>query len=180
MLADDLFATVPVLHTERLDLVPLGPEHLAGTWAVIQDPEAMRLTGTRESFAREHIRDWLGSLASRHDRWDWAVMRREDSAHLGEVVVNDVSPEDESASFRIALDLAHAGRGYGTEATRAVVEHAMVAGLHRLELEVYGFNPRAQRAYERAGFVVEGRRRDALLWDGERVDAIMMSVVAGR
>jgi ribosomal protein S18 acetylase RimI-like enzyme len=39
-------------------------------------------------------------------------------------------------------------------------------GLHRIELEVFAFNPRAQRAYEKAGFVVEGVRRDALRWDG--------------
>jgi len=43
---------------------------------------------------------------------------------------------------------------------------------------VYAFNPRAQRAYEKAGFVVEGRRREALRWDGEWVDAIVMSVLA--
>lgn len=44
---------------------------------------------------------------------------------------------------------------------------------------MFAFNPRAQRAYEKAGFVVEGRRRHALLWEGERVDVIMMAVVAG-
>jgi RimJ/RimL family protein N-acetyltransferase len=43
---------------------------------------------------------------------------------------------------------------------------------------VYAFNPRAQRAYEKAGFVVEGVFRDALLWDGQWVDEVMMSVLA--
>jgi len=37
---------------------------------------------------------------------------------------------------------------------------------------------RAQRAYEKAGFVVEGRRRDALLWDGEWVDAVVMGCLS--
>lgn len=178
MLTDDLFATVATLRTERLDLVPLGPQHLDGAWTLLHDPEALRLTGTRARFTRDGVRTWLESLDSRHDRADWAVVRREDGHHLGEAVLNDFSPEDESVGFRIALGLDHAGRGYGTEATRAVVEHALALGLHRVELEVYGFNPRAQRAYEKAGFVVEGRRRDALLWNGERVDAIMMSIVA--
>ena len=39
-------------------------------------------------------------------------------------------------------------------------------------------DPRAQRAYEKAGFVVEGRFRDALRWDGEWFDEMMMSVLA--
>lgn len=81
-------------------------------------------------------------------------------------------------NFRIAL-LPHAvGRGYGTEATRAVVDHGFaVLGLHRIELEVYAFNPRAQRVYENCGFVVEGRRRDALCWEGTWYDAITMAVL---
>lgn len=179
MLPDDLFPTVPTLHTERLDLVPLGPEHLEGTLAMLSEPEAMRLTGTRASFTRAGVISWLSSLAERHDRADWAVIRREDGVHLGEAILNDYSPEDETVGFRIALALEHTGAGYGTEATRAVVAVALESGLHRVELEVFSFNPRAVRAYEKAGFVEEGRRRDALLWDGERVDAIMMAVVAG-
>ena len=178
MLPVALFPTVPTLRTERLDLVPLGPEHLDGTLAVLSDPDAMRLTGTRATFTRDGVSSWLSSLAARHDRADWAVIRREDGVHLGEAVLNDYSPEDETMGFRIALALAHTGVGYGTEATRAVVAVALEAGLHRVELEVYSFNPRAARAYEKAGFVEEGRRREALLWDGERVDAIMMAVVA--
>ena len=54
-----------------------------------------------------------------------------------------------------------------------------MVGLHRVELDVYAFNERARRAYERCGFVVEGRLRDALRWDGEWHDALVMAVVGG-
>lgn len=47
-----------------------------------------------------------------------------------------------------------------------------------MALEVYAFNPRARRVYERAGFVYEGTKREALLWDGEWTDAIVMSILA--
>lgn len=43
---------------------------------------------------------------------------------------------------------------------------------------MYAFNPRAQRAYEKAGFVVEGIRRQALKGDGERYDDIQMAILA--
>ena len=59
-----------------------------------------------------------------------------------------------------------------------MVDHAFeVGGVHRVELEVYASNPRARAVYERAGFVVEGVRRDALLFDGAYVDAIVMAVL---
>lgn len=171
---------MPTLVTERLRLVPLGPEHFDGTWAALQEPEVMRLTGTHTRFTAEGVRAWLAGLAGQDDRADWAILRTgEDSAtsdHIGEVVLNDVDADNRSAGFRIALAASRwFGHGYGTEATRAVLDYAFgTLGLHRVELEVYAFNPRAQRAYEKTGFVVEGRRRDALLWDGEWVDAVVM------
>ena len=39
------------------------------------------------------------------------------------------------------------------------------------ELEVYDFNPRARHVYEKAGFVHEGTKRDALQWDGNGLTA---------
>ena len=60
---------------------------------------------------------------------------------------------------------------------RDLLARTLDVGLHRLELQVYAFNPRAQRAYEKCGFRVEGRRRDALLWDGERVDVLDMGIL---
>jgi RimJ/RimL family protein N-acetyltransferase len=79
---------------------------------------------------------------------------------------------------RIALAPGQPGRGYGTEAMTVVLDHAFAEiGLHRVQLDVYAFNPRALRSYEKAGFVVEGRQRDTLFWDGEWTDSILMSVL---
>ena len=59
-----------------------------------------------------------------------------------------------------------------------VVAYALDAvGLHRLSLEVYDHNPRAQRVYAECGFTEEGRMRGALLWEGQRHDAVMMSIL---
>ncbi|WP_104160145.1 GNAT family N-acetyltransferase [Arthrobacter sp. ZGTC212] len=185
MLPENLFANQATLTTARLRLEPLGPEHFEGAWASLQDPEARRLTGTHAEFTPEQIQAWLAGLAGQHDRGDWAVIRRSDEHHpeeryLGEVVLNDLDADNGSVGFRIALAPADVrGQGYGTEATAAVVGHAFDdLGLHRVALEVFAFNPRAQRAYEKAGFTVEGRQREALLWDGERVDAISMGILA--
>ena len=72
------------------------------------------------------------------------------------------------------------GRGLGTEATRLVLAHAFdTVGINRIELEVYDFNPRARRVYEKAGFVHEGTKRQALYWDGAWVDAHLMAMLAG-
>ena len=51
-------------------------------------------------------------------------------------------------------------------------------GLHRISLEVYAFNPRARRAYEKVGFRVEGVLRDSFRYNGEWIDATVMSILA--
>lgn len=42
---------------------------------------------------------------------------------------------------------------------------------------MYAFNPRALRAYEKVGFRLEGTKREALIWEGEKVDSHMMSIL---
>lgn len=163
----------------RVTLVPLGPEHLEPMWGGLHDAESARLTGTRAEFDREAVLAHLTRVRTASDRADWAVTDTQTGDYIGEVVLNELDDDNAAMNFRIALLSEHLGRGLGTEATRLVLEHAFTAlGLHRVSLEVYAVNPRAQRAYEKAGFLVEGRMRDALRWDGEWVDAIVMSVLS--
>jgi len=55
------------------------------------------------------------------------------------------------------------GKGYGSRRTRTLLQYAFEeAGLHRIELQVFAFNPRAIRVYEKVGFRLEGRASRAL------------------
>lgn len=176
----DVFRDQPTLTGPAVRLEPLGSKHFDAMWMSVAEPEVRMLTGTHRSFTEAEIRDWLATRQEHHDRADWAIMRQADDAVLGEAVLNDFSAEDESANFRIALlRPEYFGRGYGTEATRLVVGYALdTAGLHRISLQVFDFNPRGQRVYEKCGFVREGVERDVLNWDGQRHDGIRMAILA--
>ena len=50
-------------------------------------------------------------------------------------------------------------------------------GLHRVGLSVFSFNERAIRSYEKAGFRIEGRLREAIARDGRYWDEIQMGVL---
>ncbi len=50
-------------------------------------------------------------------------------------------------------------------------------GLHRIQLGVAPFNPAGIRAYEKAGFVEEGRYRESVLHDGRWYDEVLMSIL---
>lgn len=167
------------------DLVTLRPVVLGDVpvfAAALRDADILRLTGSHgagEDPGELRLRAWYGSRGTQDGRLDLAVVERATGAVVGEVVLNDWDRANESCGFRIMLVPGSHGRGLGTEATRLILGHAFdQLGLHRVALEVYSFNPRARRAYEKAGFVAEGVLRDALLWNGERVDATVMSVLA--
>ena len=69
-------------------------------------------------------------------------------------------------------------QGYGTEAMRVLLDHSFnTLNLNRIALQVYEDNPRAVRAYEKAGFVHEGRARQGMYKNGRYVDIIWMSIL---
>ncbi|GIH91234.1 acetyltransferase [Planobispora siamensis] len=175
-----MFANKPTLHGERVTLRPVGPEHVDGLWELVNDPETARLTGSHGKVDYRSTAAWYGSRGEHDDRLDLAICTADDDAYVGEVVLNELDTGNLSCNLRIALSGPRVfGKGYGTEAIRLVLDHAFATtDLHRIELEVYAFNERAAHVYRKVGFVQEGVRRDALLWDGEWHDAIIMAVLA--
>jgi RimJ/RimL family protein N-acetyltransferase len=88
--------------------------------------------------------------------------RRSRIAHLGSLAVHP--------DFR--------GRRVADRAAQLFQRHLIYdLGYHRLQLEIYGFNERAQRHAERAGFVREGVRRKAYDRHGEWVDGVIYGLV---
>ena len=169
----------PVLRGERVTLRPITVRDAEAMFAGLSDEEAMELTGTQRTFTLEQVRAFCARVAEADDRLDYAVTLPDDPGYKGEVVLNSIDWDNRSAGFRIALSgPENRGKGYGTEATGLILAHAFdTLRLHRVELEVYDFNPRAQHVYKKLGFVQEGVLRDTLLWKGEYRSAIKMSLL---
>ncbi|MBL1085871.1 GNAT family N-acetyltransferase [Streptomyces actinomycinicus] len=175
------FLSKPSLRGEQVLLRPVTADDVLALMPMFLDAEASRLTGSHDDGAPDEgrIRTWYESRQEQDDRLDLAVVELVTGNVIGEAVLNEWDSGNESCSFRICLVPGTYGSGLGTEATRLIVGYGFEAlGLHRISLEVYAFNPRARRAYEKVGFVAEGVLRDALLWEGERVDATVMSILA--
>jgi len=80
---------------------------------------------------------------------------------------------------RLAIHPGFRGRRVADEAARLLQRHLVVdLGYHRLELEIYGFNERALRHAERAGFQREGLRRRAYWRHGAWTDGVLYGLVA--
>lgn len=129
-----------------------------------------------EAGATERNRAWC---ANDKDDLGFVIETLDDPPVLvGNVGLFGARPKDRCATIGIALGREHLALGYGTDAVRVIVAYAFrEMGLHRIQLEVAPYNPAGIRAYEKAGFVEEGRRRDAVFHDGRWYDEVMMSVL---
>lgn len=178
MPAELSFAEKPTITGEWVLLRPVEPADAAGLAAI--DDEALRLTGTQRKASRKRIRRWYATRAHHADRLDLSIIDRMSGRWAGEVVLNNLDSANRCCGFRILLGSAEfRDHGLGTEASRLVLAHAFeVVGVHRVELQVYAFNPRAKHVYDKLGFRYEGTRRHALYWDGQWVDSHVMAILA--
>jgi RimJ/RimL family protein N-acetyltransferase len=78
----------------------------------------------------------------------------------------------------LAIHSDFRGRRLSDDAARLFQRHLIFElDFHRLQLECYGFNERAIRHAERAGFVREGVKRKAYLRHGEWVDGVLFALI---
>jgi RimJ/RimL family protein N-acetyltransferase len=183
------FTTKPTLTGERAVLRPFVDGDTPALLAALGDPDVRILTGSvhDEAAARTPASpqeeklagEWYATRNDTDDRLDLAVVDKASGACFGEAVLNQWDPGSHSCNFRILIGPDGQNRGLGTEATRLIVGYGFEhLGLHRISLEVYAFNPRARRAYERVGFRPEGVLRESLRYGDQWIDATVMSILA--
>jgi len=168
----------PTLEGEMVRLRPVRADDAAHMWEMVNDPEAMRTTGTTDTFTRQQIDRWCATVADQPGRIDLAITANGSDDFLGEIVLNDIDDTLRSANMRLVMRPGYRGRGYGTEAIELVLGLAFDGiGTHRVELDVLSINARAHSLYENIGFRHEGRRRDAYRDGDGWCDAIIMSML---
>ena len=120
----------------------------------------------------------------------WAALSRQfqrlpagchalDWVHIGNAGLHQVDSKNGAATFGIFLgEKGFWSQGFGTDAARTMLAFAFdELRLHRVELMVYDFNPRARRCYEKAGFRLEGTRRQALFRWGRFHDIHSLAIL---
>lgn len=143
------------------------------------DPEVLRYLAfwDRPQTAGD-LRAWYDRVTASSDP-TMAIADLRDDSFLGAVGLHLVDARARRAGIGIAIwEPDGRGRGCGTEAMELVCELAFAyRNMHRVELTVLAGNARAIRVYEKAGFVVEGRLREAFYWDGRYDDLVCMGLL---
>lgn len=90
------------------------------------------------------------------------------------VIGGDVKRQQHSAYLVIGILASSRGKGIGTVLFKEMESWARSRGIHRLELTTVVENDAGVGLYKKAGFEIEGTKRDSLQIDGKYVDEYYM------
>lgn len=146
----------------------------------LNDPEVRRYLARNFpplNLGRE--REWIENLYKDRSRVVFGIVLKESDKLIGSTGFEGIDWCNRRAGFGIAIgDKTEWSKGAGTEATELVVRYGFdTLNLNRIALNVFDHNPRAMRAYEKAGFVREGVLRQDRYIEGAYRDSIVMGIL---
>jgi len=169
-----------MLMGEKVNLRAVEPADFELLWRWLNVPDVMLYwgrPGNTESMPEVARRE--GEQATRGNSRKY-IIETKDGTPIGQVDYYDLDWQARSAWVSIMIgEQEYWSGGYGTNAMRTLLRYMFEElGLHRVTLTAHETNVRAQRSYEKNGFVCEGLLRDWAYFNGHWVNGVIMSVLA--
>lgn len=160
----------PVVPTDRLTLRPFRAADGEDLYALMSNAHVLEYWDSPAWVDRSRIERFLTGCRRMADDGSGvrlAIDRRDDRAFVGWCVLNSWNPDFRSASLGYCLVEASWGRGYATEAARALLTWAYdTLDLNRVQAETDTRNLGSARVLEKLGFLREGTLRQDCIVDG--------------
>ena len=157
-----LFTESPlIISTQRLTLRPVETKDFPVVGRALSDPMVVRYYGVQYATPEEaRIQmQWFDDIKTAGTGFWWAICTSGNAECIGAVGLNDLNALSRKAQLGFWLLPAYWGNGYGTEAVRAIVQHAFTHfHLSRIEAHVETENRQSARLLTRAGFRLEVTR----------------------
>jgi diamine N-acetyltransferase len=173
-------APVVTIVGERIALGPLRRDLLATYQRWNNDFGVTRTMSVPRPRTLEQVAADFEHLNADDRSTGFTIYERDGWRPIGNVAWNDIDWRNGTAEYVLLIGEAERrGMGYGTEATRLMLDYAFTAlGLHSVWLRVYAYNLGGLRAYAKAGFRECGRRRQAKRMGDRLWDVIYMDCMA--
>lgn len=166
-----------LLKDETIGLCPFEANHSEQYLEWVNQEDFARLLGRSLPVTRSEHEAWYCSQVKSSGTVLFAVETHQEGTYLGNVWLHNIHWVNRNAELRILLGAPNCqGKGYGTRACKLLLRFAFEKlGLHKVYLYVSAVNPRAARAFEKAGFQEEGILKDEFFVDGSFVDVKRMA-----
>jgi RimJ/RimL family protein N-acetyltransferase len=164
--------------TGRLVVRRFAPADAEAFAAYRSDPSVARYQSWTAPFAAAEARHLMSSFAAAAEDaegWFQYAVALPAGPLIGDVGVNR---QGRVAELGFTMARAYQGKGYATEAVRAVLGRVFAAGVHKVSAECDARNEPSARLLTRVGFTREGLRREHTWLKGEWTDDLLFGLLA--
>jgi RimJ/RimL family protein N-acetyltransferase len=173
---------VPIICGEKVWLRAMEHDDLDAWYAAANNAEIGYVGGIPFPMSRPAVEQWYQKTMTEkhgHDGFYFTICSLADDRLLGFTWLHQLDLMAGSAEYSIVLATTEClGQGYGTDATRAVLDFGFgELQLERIQLRTNVTNRRAIHCYEKAGFVIEGTLRHIHRKRGQMIDEVIMSIL---
>lgn len=144
------------------------------------DMEVMETTSLNfDIYTLEETEQFISAIAAQSTAKGYLIEYKETEQTVGIVSLINIDYKNRSAECVIDIGVKDVwGKGIGTAAISLILEYAFnELNLNRLYLQVFSFNERAIKLYEKMGFIHEGKFRQALYRKGKWHDIVIMGIL---
>lgn len=174
-------APQPMLRGERVWLRPTEPSDFVANSELAGDAEVGHFLGAKTPWSRASAERFSTEILAQVGQvtYSYAICLLGEERSIGTVFLSDVDKVNGSGVVGIFIgDRRYLSRGYGTDALNALVDFGFgELRLERIGLEVFDYNLRAMRSYEKAGFQTDAVLRRARFHRGAHHDVHLMSIL---
>ncbi|WP_429714976.1 GNAT family N-acetyltransferase [Bacillus rhizoplanae] len=121
---------------------------------------------------------FLNGISSDKDSYVFGIHPKEENKLIGTIGIFSVNWKNSTCVVGISMGPNFQGKGYGTDAMKTLVSFIFnYMNINKIKLNVFGFNQRAIRSYEKCGFKKEGILREELFRFGKFNDIYAMGLL---
>lgn len=179
----NLLLPMPAEHLD-VELFLLTPEHVSADYVSwLNSPEINRYLESRfTTHSIASTREFVAEKLASPDTLMLGIRSRSLQRHVGNIKLGPIDRHHQTADIGILIgDSAAWGRGIATSAIDLLCTVAREQlGIRKVTAGCYAANGGSRRAFEKAGFALEGVRSEQFLIGGETADLVLMGKVLGR
>jgi RimJ/RimL family protein N-acetyltransferase len=176
---------MPIINGERIRLRAAEKEDIPQFLRWVNDADVAENLLLVFPISRHEEEQWYASMMERPPSEHVMVIevketkKGEKNIPIGNIQFLEIDWRNRSTEIGIMIgEKSYWNQGYGTEAMRLMINYGFhTLNLHRIWLRVFEQNKRGIRAYEKAGFIHEGKYRQAEYQHGKYQDVLLMSIL---
>jgi RimJ/RimL family protein N-acetyltransferase len=173
---------IDFLEGKLVRLIPLLAERDTEkflSWNRNSEFQRLAMADRAQQFSKDNIKKWLEKAELSKDEIFFMIQTIDDARVIGNINLEGFDRSNTNAFVGISIgEPKDWGKGYGTESMRLILKYGFdIMNLHRITLNVFEYNERAIRSYEKVGFKHEGIQRKWINRNEKRWDLIWMGIL---